>query len=145
MLLAPRIALSAALLVLGSCATAKRTPTDFEFGATQPGITISSQPPGAEVWIDGDYSGFCTPCVLEVESGDPHRIELRLAGYETIERHVVPHRDLHAIPWREGDLNATHWRFPLFLTLGGFLWPIRLDSDPWPSRMHARMRLSSTS
>lgn len=135
----------AALLVLGSCATAKRTPTDFEFGPTQPGIQISSQPPGAEVWIDGDFSGFCTPCVLAVERGDTHRLELRLAGYETIERRLEPHRELRAIPWREGDTNATHWRFPIFLTLGGFLWPIRLDSDPWPSRLHARLRLSSAS
>lgn len=142
MLTLSRAASLAALLLTAACATAKRSPTDFEASTSQPGVALSSQPPGAEVWVDGAFSGFCTPCVLGLEKDEAHLVELRLPGYETVERRLESNSQWRAIPWSEGDVNATHWRFPLLLTLGGFFWPARLDRDSWPSRVHVRMRLS---
>jgi hypothetical protein len=137
--------LVAALALPCGCATMRNSPTDIEFDSAQPGVAFSSQPPGAEVWIDGNFSGFCTPCVLEIDPDSRCEVELRLLGYESVERRLEPHGEWSMIPWREGDTYPTHWRFPLLLTMGGFLVPLRRDTDLWPSRLHARLRLSTQS
>lgn len=42
--------------------------------------TVSSNPSGAAIWVDGDDSGMVTPSVLQLEAGE-HQISVRKAGY----------------------------------------------------------------
>jgi hypothetical protein len=132
----------AAILALAGCQTALNTPLDLRPITGSPGLQISSSPPGAEVWIDGQDSGFATPCVLALERGDAYRVELVLEGYETALRGVDPDARVLLVPWRDADLQSTHWRFPLWLALDDFLVPVRLDRSLSPSRVHVQMRLA---
>jgi hypothetical protein len=56
---------------------------------------------------------------------------------------LTPHGQYYLVPWADADVGATHWRFPTFQTLGGFLVPIKRDKDLWPARVHVRLRLLS--
>lgn len=51
-----------------------------------PRLTVSSEPPGAEVRVDGQPYGS-TPLKLKLEPNGPHQVELRLAGYPA---HAAP-------------------------------------------------------
>jgi tetratricopeptide (TPR) repeat protein len=45
-------------------------------------VTITSEPPGADVILDGQLTGRVTPVTLEVRPGN-HRVSLVLTGYDT--------------------------------------------------------------
>ncbi|MEE9217885.1 MAG: serine/threonine-protein kinase [Acidobacteriota bacterium] len=47
-------------------------------------LPLESEPPGAEVWIDGEASGLRTPASLELPVCAAHQLELRLARHETV-------------------------------------------------------------
>ena len=46
-------------------------------------IGINSNPQGAEVWIDGNYSGNLTPSKFMFKKAENHSFELRLEGYDS--------------------------------------------------------------
>ncbi len=52
------------------------------------GITVSSEPPGAEVWVDGTPAGT-TPLELPNITGGDHAVEIRKEGYEPILQNVT--------------------------------------------------------
>jgi hypothetical protein len=136
---------SAAAACLAACASSQRVPLELTVDVTQPGIVVSSDPPGAEVWIDGRFSGFGTPCALALDEDDDHELELRLAGYEPARRSLKSGSRYAVIPWTDGDLDRFHWRFPLFLPFGPALLPVKRDETLSPGRVHVRLRLSSES
>lgn len=45
-------------------------------------IRINSTPMGAEVWLDGIYSGQLTPSKFTFKNAENHSFELRLYGYD---------------------------------------------------------------
>lgn len=114
-------------------------------GRTQAGVTFSSEPPGARVLIDGVDSGFVTPTALALPRGDWHRIELRRAGYESITRLVSPQTRIYAIPWTDGYIGPGTWVFPLFLGFQDLFFPVLVDNNSSPQRIHARLRLAPSS
>lgn len=52
------------------------------------GITISSEPSGAEVWVDGTPAGT-TPLELPNVTAGEHTVEVRKTGYEPIRENVT--------------------------------------------------------
>lgn len=54
-------------------------------------VTVNSNPPGAEVWVDGTNRGV-TPATLQLSKKESHTVTLRRAGYQettvTINRKV---------------------------------------------------------
>jgi hypothetical protein len=83
----PRAAALAAVVVLSaSCAA-------LISGTTQT-VPITSQPPHAEVFVDGVSVGF-TPVELELERGREHTVVVRLAGRE---RTVVLRSGTQTVP-----------------------------------------------
>ncbi|MES2596921.1 MAG: PEGA domain-containing protein [Verrucomicrobiota bacterium] len=73
MLMRLRFLLITCLLFLGSCAT-------IISGDSQK-VAITSQPPGAQVKIDGTPSGLVTPAEADLVRRSSHQIELELKGY----------------------------------------------------------------
>ncbi len=58
---------------------------ELSFTLAQTGLQISSDPPGAAIFLDGDDTGELTPATLAGVAPGGHTIELRLAGH-----HVFP-------------------------------------------------------
>lgn len=70
-------------LLLTACAVAT-DPADYQ-PPVQPTITINTIPNGADISIQGNYVGvspLAVPAPDQYRSGEPWRIEVRLAGYE---------------------------------------------------------------
>lgn len=140
--LACACALLFAALALG-CTSATKTPIEFAYNTSSPGVSLSSQPPGARVLIDGEDSGFFTPCVLALDRDEKQRVRFELPGYEPALRVLEPNTRRTYIPWSDGDLGSARWRFPLFLPLGAVLVPLKVDDSHSPWRVHVKLRLSA--
>jgi len=72
----------------------------YTYGITECDATITSEPEGAEVWIDGAFKGQ-TPYLHYV--GNPFEADIRIEmeGFETWEEHIVvgrlEHKMVHAV------------------------------------------------
>lgn len=81
--MATRLLALAVPLLLTACAVAT-DPADYQ-PPVQPTITINTIPNGADISIQGNYVGvspLAVPAPDQYRSGEPWRIEVRLAGYE---------------------------------------------------------------
>ncbi|MFQ5823099.1 MAG: PEGA domain-containing protein [bacterium] len=52
-------------------------------------LIVKSKPPGASVFLDLKDTGFKTPAILESVSVGPHKIQLKKAGFQTVERLIT--------------------------------------------------------
>jgi hypothetical protein len=59
------------------------------------GITISSEPSGAEVWVDGTPAGT-TPLTLDNVTEGDHMVEVRKEGYEPVVENVTVTEGMNA-------------------------------------------------
>lgn len=117
-----------ALLALASC-RARQVP-----------ITLASEPPGAEVWIDGRDAGFSTPCRIALDRKRDHDVELRLPGYRSAKRRLVPNGEREAIFWSEMSAGYQTWSFPLFLNIHDFFAPVPRHYPLVPGRVFVRLQ-----
>jgi len=109
-----------------------------------PGVALSTTPPGAEVFVDGEPSGFVTPCLIELDREHEHVVELWLEGYEVARRLLVPGADMKdLVYWSDTDRFPIHFPYPDTLPFHDFIAPIKLDGDLDPTRVHVRLRLAS--
>ena len=59
---------------------------------------IATEPPGAEIYLDGLKLGVTPVVFVMLKRGDtPRTLEIRLNGYRTIEKHLVPDGQLISI------------------------------------------------
>lgn len=128
--LLPLLALACALLPLGAC-------------HSTPKVTLSSDPPGAQVLIDNRDSGFVTPCVLTL-TNRTHRVDMVLPGYSTATRYLSRDVQREIILWNDMLAYFNTWHFPLFLNYRDFFIPIEKKVGPVPSRIFVRMRRPTT-
>ena len=101
------------LAVLWACASCISTEAD-------PTLSIATEPPGAQVLINGVDTGFATPCMLAVDD-ELMRIDIQLNGYESERRIVTRDPKLETRYWNEMNSSSRTWRFPLFLNIHDFL------------------------
>ncbi len=108
------------------------------------GVSLSSTPPGAEIFIDGRPSGYVTPALIELDRGDQHVVELWLEGFEVARRLLVPGDEVKdLVYWRDTDRFPIHFPYVDTLPFEDFFMPVKLDGDLEPTRIHVRMRLAS--
>jgi len=124
--LASRTLWSALLVLASACA------------GPHPSI-FATDPPGARVIIDGEDSGFVTPCAIDLPS-DPHVIDFTLPGYASARRTTYPETQRYAILYREWISNTDTWRFPLWLNVEDLFVPIKTISTQSPQRIFVRLR-----
>jgi len=121
--------LIAALLSCVSCISTEADPT----------LSISTDPPGAQVLINGIDTGFATPCMLAVEE-ELMRIDVHLKGYEPERRIVTRDPKLETRYWSEMNSSVRTWRFPLFLNIHDLLnHPVREIMLLAPGRIFIRL------
>ena len=108
----------------------------------QPGVLVASTPPGAQVYVDGRDSGFVTPAALALPRNAWHRVDVVLTGYEPATRLLGPGGQTFVIPWTDGYLGPLTWYFPLWLSVEELFFPLRVQNDLDPDRIHVRLRLT---
>ena len=99
---------------------------------------MSSAPPGAEVRLDGEATGFHTPCNISVSKGR-HVLEVALPGYATARRDLAPDGQWDTILWREYIVRMAVWRFPFWLNIEDFFVPVRKHDAVVPRRVFVRL------
>lgn len=109
------------------------------FTRSQPGVMLATTPPGATVLVDGRDSGFVTPATLSLERSAWHRIDFQLDGFATESRLVGPGKRPELIPWTQGYVGVYTWYFPLFLPMEYLFFPLRIDDNLVPQRIHVRL------
>ena len=102
-------------------------------------VSLSSDPPGAAVYVNGVHSGFTTPCIMSLEKDENHEVALVLDGYDTAERSIVNDPTYETILWREMSVLPKTWRFPLWLNLEDFFVPVKKRFLLKPSRIFVRL------
>jgi hypothetical protein len=118
-----------ALLGAASCFSVQPAPT----------LSLSTHPPGALVLINGEETGFATPCILAVEE-ELIRVEIVLEGYDPETRIVTRDPKLETRYWSEMNAGSRTWRFPLFLPIHDFFAsPVREVMILAPGRIFIRM------
>ena len=125
----PLTPLLAALLACAGCISIEPDPT----------LSISTDPPGAQVLINGVDTGFATPCMLAVED-ELMKIDVRLKGYEPEHRIVTRDPKLETRHWSEMNASTRTWRFPLWLNIHDlFNHPVREIMLLAPGRIFIRL------
>lgn len=118
-----------ALLGASSCLSTDPAPT----------LSLSTHPPGAMVFINGEETGFATPCILAVEE-DLMRVDFLLDGYDAETRIVTRDPKLETRYWSEMNSGSRNWRFPLWLPIHDvFANPVREVMILAPGRIFIRM------
>lgn len=119
--------LGLAALLLAACTTPR--PSVF-----------ATDPPGARVFVDGEDSGFVTPCAISLPDRSLQRIDLALPGYETATRFVSDEGTAYWILFREMTVGPQTWRFPLWINFFDGLMPRKVVATRRPSRIFVRLR-----
>lgn len=127
-----RAALLAAVALCPSCIANKSLP----------GVTLHSTPAGAQVFIDGEDTGFVTPCAIALDEEEVHLIEVRMEGYETVRRRVHPGGTLDLVYFRDADRWPRYWPNPVLLPFEDVWFPVKRNDSLRPSRLHVRLRLA---
>jgi formylglycine-generating enzyme required for sulfatase activity len=83
-------------------------------------VDISSEPPGAQVWVDGERAGT-TPQQLTL-TALPHRLELRQDGYASVSTELTPRPGFPqawaAVLERQDSLSGSGYRASIETSLG---------------------------
>ena len=115
---------------------------------TPPGSAFATEPPGARVMIDGQDSGWVTPCQIALDLDRTHQVSLELDGYAPFALELVPSYRRNVVDWYLGATgNASTRRggqstirFPLFLPTQDLIYPFRVNKALLPARVFARLR-----
>jgi len=118
--------LPALLLALAAC----RTPSPVHF---------SSSPPGASVLVDGQDTGFVTPCLIDLADGPTRRVQFQLPGYRTEVRTLTHESRSELVQWSEASSSYKNWNFPLWLGAEDFFLPRKDLSGESPARLYVRL------
>lgn len=109
--------------------------------ATPPGSFLSSEPPGARVLIDGQDSGWVTPCHIALDTERVHSVSLELAGFAPYRIELKPSLRYHVVDWALGATGVQSTiHFPIFLPQPDFFAPFRYQRPLQPVRVFARLR-----
>ncbi len=109
--------------------------------STESAVSVSTDPPGAVILVNGQDSGLSTPVVMSLDRDD-HRIDLELPGYHTATRFLVPGSGREAVLWREMSIDPKVWNFPLWLTLQDVAHSATLRFPLESSRIFVRLQPS---
>ena len=119
----------AVLLACTSCISIEPDPT----------LSISTDPPGAQVLINGVDTGFATPCMLAVED-ELMQVDIRLRGYEPETRIVTRDPKFETRHLSEMNASSRTWPFPLYLNIHDlFNHPVREIMLLAPGRIFIRL------
>lgn len=127
----PRSTLLLALVPLASCI--------YPTGDSR--VFVTSDPAGADIFVDGLDSGKTTPGVLDLGGllGGSHRLSIRKRGFETEERTVSHYTRVITSRMRDGVSQYTLPPFPLLFTFGDLFFPFEIRWTYVPHNLHVKL------
>lgn len=101
-------------------------------------VLVTSEPPGARVFVDGTDTGRTTPTVLTIGGsfGHDHTIGLERQGFRPATRRVYQHTRGYTSKWIEGSSDVTLPPLPLFWTFGDMFVPFAVQSAVLPGELY---------
>ncbi len=106
---------------------------------TPAGTYFDSNPPGAEVLIDGKRSGYVTPCLIGLSRGRSYDIGLRLEGYEPRRLQIRPNGRVEWVTWDDGAMAPDGIGGPFGLGFSDLVLPRRTNDTHAPNRIYLRL------
>ncbi len=102
-------------------------------------IHFSSDPPGADVLIDGVPTGFATPCMIALEKKE-QAVSLQKSGYQEAKREVFPDPYNDTWYWSEASVGPHTFDFGLFINLDDAIRPVQRRNEVIPARIFVRLK-----
>lgn len=106
-----------------------------------PSTLITSDPPGARVYIDGIDTGAHTPVCydLAVNFGTNHWLVLEKPGYRPERRLLTQHTIGYTSRWIDGGADATIPPLPIFWTAGDWFFPFGVQGAIVPGEVFVKL------
>jgi len=104
------------------------------------GVHFSSEPPGAAVRVDGEDSGWVTPCEVALDVEREHEVELVLEGFAPRHFLLVPDLRRSFVSWNQAVNGlTTRQRAPFLQPTEDLLLPFREERALSPGRIFVRL------
>lgn len=103
-------------------------------------VHFASEPPGARILIDGEDTGFVTPCRIQLPDRSRSTVEFVVPGYQTATRELSTRSRGELVYWRDAAVHYNTWNFPLWLGYRDFFWPYKFQGGEWPRRLYVRLK-----
>jgi hypothetical protein len=117
---------------LSSCITYRETVA----------IHFSSDPPGADVLVNGVASGFATPCMIALKK-EKQIVSLRKNGFQSEGRYLFPDPKNDTWYFGEATVGPHTFDFPSLINLDEFLQPVTPMRELIPGRIFIRLKRES--
>jgi len=114
-----------------------------QYDVTPPGAHFASEPPGAEVLIDGRRSGYVTPCLIALDRAETYRVRFVLEGYEPREFELVPGERTHTVTWTQGAIAGDGDSYAIGLGARELLRPEERNYAHSPNRLFVRLKAAN--
>ncbi len=104
-------------------------------------VFVTSDPPGAEIWLDGGPTGKTTPASLDLGgplAGD-HLLEIRKKGYEPETRRLTAFKGLQVVRLDDGVTDFIVPPFPAWWTFGDLFFPLSYEWRYVPHDLFVRL------
>lgn len=118
---------------LTSCSTYRQTVA----------IHFSTDPPGADVCVNGVPSGFATPCMLALKR-EKQIITIEKVGYQTAARALFPDPKNATWFYSEASANVRTFDFPTHINLDDFFEPVQPIRQLIPGRIFVRLKRNTS-
>jgi hypothetical protein len=104
-------------------------------------VVVTSDPPGAQIRIDGRDTGYTTPAALQIGGsfGGDHLLELRLDGHRPAARRLYQYTEGYTSKWIDGAFDPVLPPLPFFWTFGDFVFPFAVRGAMVPGDVHVRL------
>lgn len=104
-------------------------------------VLITSEPPGAHIFIDGHDTGATTPRAFDIAGnfGSDHELELRRKGYRPERRHLYQHTNFYGSQWLGGGGPPELPALPLWWTGGDMVFPFGVRGAIVPGEVYVRL------
>jgi hypothetical protein len=104
-------------------------------------VLITSDPPGARVFIDGRDMGVTTPTTLELGGvlGYDHELSLLKKGYRIEVRRLYQHTEGYTSKWRDGIADLTVPALPFWWTFGDMVFPFGVRAAIIPGEVYVKL------
>lgn len=102
---------------------------------------ITSEPPGAQIWLNGHDTGETTPKAMHIAGsfGADHLLELKKKGYRTEQRVLYQHTRGYTIRWIDGAGEFGIPPLPIFWTAGDVFFPFGVKGAIVPGDLYVKL------
>jgi hypothetical protein len=104
-------------------------------------VLVTTEPPGAHIFIDGHDSGRTTPASFDMAGnfGSDHDLELQKHGYRTERRHLYQYTYGYTSKWIDGAAGPDLPPLPIFWTAGDLFFPFGVHGALVPGELYVKL------